>query len=83
MVTKIQVLSYLKVMQHGKIIFWEIWGLWAFLEEKKNLYVLLSHCNIICSLESAFGSHIFLDGNPTERQLRSFCLALPDFFDFP
>lgn len=35
MVTKIQVLSYLKVMQHGKIIFCEIWGLWAFLEEKK------------------------------------------------
>lgn len=32
--TKIQVLSYMKVMQHGKIFFCEIWGLGAFLEEK-------------------------------------------------
>lgn len=82
--TKIQVLSYLKVMWHGKIFFCEIWGLGAFLEEKlKILHVLLHHYNIICTLESAFGNHIFLNGNAIETQLGSFYLSLPDGFDFP
>lgn len=32
--TEIQVLSYSKEIQYGKIFFCEIWGLGAFLEEK-------------------------------------------------
>lgn len=83
---KIQVLSYLQVsgMWHGKIFLCEIWGMGAFLEEKlKILHVLLHHNDIICTLESAFGNHIFLNGNTIETQLGSFCLSLPDCFDFP